>query len=76
LVWNYLFDAGSYYFKWFAKFAEPPPMTLVENGQYKLRNMRREYITKEEILAKLREHQITDIGSFRKCAWKAMERSA
>jgi uncharacterized membrane protein YcaP (DUF421 family) len=66
LVWNYLLDMGSYYFPWFANFAEPPPITLVENGKFKLRNMRREYITKAEILAKLREHEITDVSAVKK----------
>jgi uncharacterized membrane protein YcaP (DUF421 family) len=66
MVWNYLLDVGSYYSKTFAKFVEPASLLLVENGHYKLRNMRKEYITKEEIQAKLREHDITDILQVKK----------
>jgi uncharacterized membrane protein YcaP (DUF421 family) len=66
MVWNYLIDVGSYYSKTSAKFVEPSPLLLVENGQYKLRNMRKEYVTKEEIQAQLREHDITDIMQVKK----------
>jgi uncharacterized membrane protein YcaP (DUF421 family) len=41
---------------------EAPPLPLIHHGQLQIRAMRREFITKEEILAKLREAGIEKIS--------------
>jgi uncharacterized membrane protein YcaP (DUF421 family) len=56
--WNWLMDWGSFHFKAVRHFAEPPPRVLVRNGKMLRRNMRREYVTTEELLACLREQGI------------------
>lgn len=59
--WNYLFDFLAYRYKWFQKLLEPPPLPVVRDGKFLLRNMRQEYITKDEIEGLLRELEIHDL---------------
>ena len=54
VFWNVLFDWAAYRFPWFERFAQPRQLTLVRNGRYLRRNMRREFVTVEDIAAKLR----------------------
>jgi uncharacterized membrane protein YcaP (DUF421 family) len=60
--WNYLFDYLAYRYKWFQKLLEPSPLPVVRDGKMLLRNMRREYITKDEIEGLLRELEIHDLS--------------
>lgn len=60
--WNFLLDWLSYRFRWLRKFAEPPPLLLVSRGRFLHRNMRKEYVTEEDLNAKLREHGIDDVS--------------
>lgn len=53
-AWNRLFDFLSFRFEWFRRFALPAPLCLVKDGRKLRRNMRREYITDEELDAMLR----------------------
>lgn len=57
-AWNYLFDYLSFRFPAFQKFSEPPPLCLIKNGKKLHRNMRKEYITEQELEAKLREQGV------------------
>jgi uncharacterized membrane protein YcaP (DUF421 family) len=59
--WNYLLDWASYRFPAFHRLIEPKPLLLIENGRLRRDNMRREFITREELEAKLREKGITRI---------------
>lgn len=54
----------------FQKFAEPPPLLLVRDGRVLEGNMRREMLTREELLSKLREHGIDGPEEVR---WAYME---
>ncbi|KQV81320.1 hypothetical protein ASC87_10180 [Rhizobacter sp. Root1221] len=60
--WNFLLDWASYYVPLLRKLAEPPPLLLVSRGRMLHRNMRKEYITKDDLYAKLREHGIEDVA--------------
>ena len=40
----------------------PPPLPVIRNGQMILRNMRKEFLTKDELMAQLREEGIEDIS--------------
>jgi uncharacterized membrane protein YcaP (DUF421 family) len=60
--WNFLLDWASYYVPLLRKLAEPPPLLLVSRGRILYRNMRKEYITKDDLYAKLREHGIEDVA--------------
>jgi uncharacterized membrane protein YcaP (DUF421 family) len=56
--WNWLLDVLAYRFAAVRRVLEARPLPLVRNGKLMRRNMRREYITAEELMAKLREHGI------------------
>jgi len=59
--WNYGLDFIAYHVPQLRRFVEPQPLCLVRDGRMLQRNMRREFITPEELSAKLREHGVTDI---------------
>lgn len=58
--WNVLLDFLTYKSTFLQKLLEPPPLLLVEDGRVKRRNLRHEFISEEELKAKLREHGVTD----------------
>jgi uncharacterized membrane protein YcaP (DUF421 family) len=58
--WNVLLDFLTYKSTFLQKLLEPPPLLLVENGRVKRRNLRHEFISEDELKAKLREHGVTD----------------
>lgn len=60
--WNWLLDVLSWRFAVVRRFAAPSQITLVRNGVLQLRNMRREYITREEVEEKLREQGILKLA--------------
>jgi uncharacterized membrane protein YcaP (DUF421 family) len=53
--WNWLLDMLSYRFTFVRRFVTPGRLQLVRDGIPMRRNMRREYITMEELREKLRE---------------------
>lgn len=55
VFWNVLIDWLSYHNKWIKKLLEAPPLVLVHHGILQTRAMRKEFITRDEIFAKLRE---------------------
>ena len=59
--WNVLLDALAYRFPRVERLSRPAPLKLVENGAMLRRNMRREFLTKDELDNHLREHGIEDI---------------
>jgi uncharacterized membrane protein YcaP (DUF421 family) len=65
VFWNYALDALSYQFPTIAKFTEPARICLVKRGRLMKREMRREYVTEEELEAKLREAGIDDLKKVR-----------
>jgi uncharacterized membrane protein YcaP (DUF421 family) len=42
------------------KILEPPPLLLIDRGRLIRRNMRIEFVSEDELRAKLREHGVTD----------------
>lgn len=59
--WNYLFDWLAFRFEWFERLLEPPPLPVIRNGRFLWRNMRQEFITKDELLGQLRQQGIADV---------------
>lgn len=66
VVWNYLLDWGAYRFEWVRRVAEPPALLLVKAGRILTHNLRREMITRDDLMAKLREHGVDDVALVRK----------
>lgn len=62
VAWNWLLDFLSYHFAAVRRFASPDRLLLVRQGIPQLRNMRREFITHDELLEKLREHGIEQMS--------------
>jgi uncharacterized membrane protein YcaP (DUF421 family) len=60
IAWNVLIDWLTYRSNFFQKLLEPPPLLLIDNGRVQWRHLRQEMVTEEELLAKLREHGVTD----------------
>ena len=61
VFWNVLFDWLAWRFPAFERFAQAPPVRLVQNGRYLRRNMRRELVTVDDLNAKLRGFGIDDV---------------
>lgn len=63
--WNVALDWLSYHFAAFRRFAEPPPLTLVRDGQLLKRNLRRELLTEDELWSQLRQQGIESLDEVR-----------
>lgn len=63
MSWNYLFNFLSYHVPVFEKMVSPPPLLIIKNGRLLKRNMRREYLTEEELTDHLRLEGIDDVGA-------------
>jgi uncharacterized membrane protein YcaP (DUF421 family) len=66
VFWDFALDWLGYRFKWLAWVTKPPPLPLIEDGRMLLRNMRREMITKEELLGQIREQGLDDVERVKK----------
>lgn len=65
LGWNLIFDWLAYRFPLLRRLLQPQEICLIRNGKIIHRNLRREFITIEELQAKLREHGVTDFAEVR-----------
>jgi uncharacterized membrane protein YcaP (DUF421 family) len=66
VAWNVLADWLTYASPFLQKVLEPPPLLLIENGRLQRRNLRHEFMSEEELKAKLREHGVTEYGQVAK----------
>lgn len=60
--WNVLLDWLSFRYRFVRRFAEPSTLLLVRNGRLILKNMRREFITEEELWTQLRKEGIEHLS--------------
>jgi uncharacterized membrane protein YcaP (DUF421 family) len=60
-AWNYGLNALGYYVPAIERLMLPPPLAVIRDGALVPRNMRREFLSRNELLAELREHGITSI---------------
>jgi uncharacterized membrane protein YcaP (DUF421 family) len=61
IAWNVLLDWLSYHSIAFRRFAQPTALCLVRDGCILRRNMRREWITDDELWTKLREQGVESL---------------
>jgi uncharacterized membrane protein YcaP (DUF421 family) len=66
--WTWLLDFLSYYSPAVRRFSAPQRLLLVQRGVLQRRNLRREYITLEELHARLREAGVEKLAEV-KHAW-------
>ena len=64
--WAYLMDFLSFHVAWFRAFARPPEYVLMEDGRMNRRNMRRELVSEQELLGKLREQGVEELSDVKR----------
>ena len=65
VFWNVMLDVLSWRFPAVEKFILARKLVLVRDGRMLRRNMRREFISVEELRSKMREHGIEDLAQVR-----------
>nr|WP_269142361.1 YetF domain-containing protein [Sphingomonas sp. IC-11] len=55
MAWNYVINLLSFRFPAVERLVSSPPIQIIRDGELLRRNMRREYVTEEELTAHLRE---------------------
>ena len=58
--WGYLSDVLEYHFPLVHRLLREPETALIRDGQILRKNLRREFVTEEELMAALREEGIKD----------------
>ena len=71
MFWNFFLDWLSYHFRWFERLMDAPPLPLVRHGKMLHRNMRKEFVTKAELLSQLREQGIEHIEQVKKACMES-----
>lgn len=66
VAWNVAIDWAAFHSRTVARFVEPPPLALIRNGRILHRNLRQEYVTVDDLKAKLREKGVDDVSRVRK----------
>lgn len=61
-AWNYALDWLAYRSSAVYRLLHPPPLPLIRNGRIQYRNLRRELITRGDLLEQLREQGVDDIA--------------
>lgn len=61
LFWSFAIDWLAYRVKFMRHFAHPAPLLIVKDGKMLLRNMRKELITKDELMNQIRAEGVDDI---------------
>ena len=69
--WNFVLDWASYRFVWVRKLMSPPPLLLVREGRVQHQNLQQEFLTMQELEAKLRNEGIDDVRQVRKAYMEA-----
>lgn len=62
VFWSYMLDFMSFRFPAVQRFTSAPRLCLVRDGKMLRKNMRREFITDEELNAKIRQEGVEDIA--------------
>jgi uncharacterized membrane protein YcaP (DUF421 family) len=61
MAWNTIVNSLSYHLPFVEKLVSSPPLQVVKNGKLIRRNMRREFLTEEELMEHLRREGIEDL---------------
>lgn len=60
--WDFLINAASYRFRFIEKLVSSPPIQVIRDGRLLRRNMRREFLTEEELMSSLRQQSIACVS--------------
>ena len=61
MAWDYLVNVLSYPLPFLERLTSAPPLQVIRDGKLLRRNMRREFLTEEELISHLREQGIDDV---------------
>lgn len=62
IFWNFVLDRLAYAIPAFERFVHPPPLPLVRNGRLLRANLKREWISHEELWSQLRAHGVEQLA--------------
>ena len=71
VAWNVAFDWAAYRFQRLGKLVEPGPLPLVEHGRINRRNLREEYMSDDELMAKLREQGVERVEEVKRATMES-----
>jgi uncharacterized membrane protein YcaP (DUF421 family) len=66
ILWSYTLDRLGYRYPAIGRVIHPPPLELVKDGQVIHRNLRKEFITLDELESKLRQQGVEDVSQVKK----------
>jgi uncharacterized membrane protein YcaP (DUF421 family) len=71
VFWSYALDWLGFRFPRLQRLIHPPPLLLVKDGQMLFRNMRRELISREELLSQLRLQGVNDLAEVKRACMES-----
>jgi len=71
LFWSYMLEWAAHRFPTIERLIHPQTLLLIENGKMLRKNMRAELVTKEELMAQLREKGIEDYTQVKRACMEA-----
>jgi uncharacterized membrane protein YcaP (DUF421 family) len=69
--WDIFLNWLSYRFKAFERLLAPAPLTLIENGRMNRRNLRKEFITEDELRSQMRQQGVNDFAEVKRACLEA-----
>ena len=63
--WNMLLDSLAYRYKWALKLTTPQTLLLIRHGKFIQKNLRKEMLTPDEVMSKLREQGVIHLRDVR-----------
>lgn len=71
IFWNVFLEWLGYTFPTFAKILYPAPLPLVQNGRMLRQNMRKEFVTEDELMSQLREQGVAHVTQVKQACLEA-----
>lgn len=71
LFWTYLLEWAGHHFPAFERVLRAPTVVLIQDGKILRKNMRAEFVTKEELMAQLREKGVEDCTQVKRAYMEA-----
>jgi len=66
-AWNFVLDWLGYRYRWAHRLLIGSPLPLVEEGKIQWRNLRKELMTRDDLLEQLREQGVEDVSQVERC---------
>ena len=66
IAWNYVLDWVGFHVPGVGRFLHPPPLPLIDKGRMLRHNMRREFVSEDELMSHLREQGVDDVAQVRR----------